>query len=149
MSRHGYSEDYDERFPNALELYRHNVESAISGRRGQAFLRALRDALDAMPVKELGRGGLVDDMDGRACALGVVALRRGVDAETLMNVDESDHNAYAARLLGIAECMAAEIAFENDEGAGYGESPAARWQRMRSLVAENLRPEAQPAGGSQ
>jgi hypothetical protein len=47
MSRSGYSDDHSEW---DLIRWRGAVASAIRGKRGQAFLRELLVALDAMPV---------------------------------------------------------------------------------------------------
>lgn len=137
MSRHGYVDE--EAFPGDFALYRQRVHNACAGRRGQRLLRELAAALDAMPVKELGRGGLVDEESGKACTLGVVALQHGVDSNTLMNVGNCDHNEFVAKLLNIAECMAAEIAYQNDERQ---ETDAQRWVRMRQWVAEQIKPES-------
>ena len=59
MSRSGYTEDCDN-----LTLYRQTVANALRGRRGQAFLRELLEALDALEVKELITGVLKDDSGG-------------------------------------------------------------------------------------
>lgn len=42
-----------------------------------------------------------------------------------------------AKAFGIAEAMAAEIMFENDEYSGYwqSETPEQRWSRMRQWIA--------------
>ncbi len=56
MSRSGYSEDGDQW---QMIKWRGAVASAFRGRRGQAFLREMRDALDALPVKRLLRDELV------------------------------------------------------------------------------------------
>lgn len=48
MSRSGYVDDCEN-----LELYRATVERSIKGKRGQAFLRELAAAMDAMPEKVL------------------------------------------------------------------------------------------------
>lgn len=104
MSRSGYTDDYDD--IGSLNLYRANVDRALSGKRGQAFLREMVAALDAMPVKELVADELVRDAT-HVCAIG------------------------AAKTFGIARAMAAEIAYENDE-SGRAETPAQRWERMRA-----------------
>jgi hypothetical protein len=49
MSRSGYSDDCSGR---ELVLWRGAVASALRGRRGQAFLRELVDALDAVLALE-------------------------------------------------------------------------------------------------
>ena len=75
MSRSGYSDSDDFDYWE-LNLYRANVERAISGKRGQAFLRELIAALDALPEKKLISESLAD-ADG-VCALGSVARSRGI-----------------------------------------------------------------------
>ena len=50
MSRSDYSKDGDSQ---ELALWRGAVRSAINGARGQAMLRELAPALDAMPKKTL------------------------------------------------------------------------------------------------
>lgn len=133
MSRSGYSDECEN-----LGLYRAAVERAIHGKRGQAFLREMAAALDAMPVKELIAHDIVDP-DGQACAIGAVALARRMDVEGLDPYDQGD----VAKRFGIARSMAAEIAYENDEcGPFFGlekETPAARWKRMRKWVEEQLK----------
>ena len=124
MSRSGYNDDYDD--IGSLNLYRANVDRALSGKRGQAFLREMVAALDAMPVKELVADELVRDAT-HVCAIGAVAVARKVDVSGL---DVTDQDA-VAKAFGIARAMAAEIAYENDE-SGRAETPAQRWERMRA-----------------
>ena len=128
MSRSGYSEDCEN-----INLYRGRVARAVRGRRGQAFLREMGTALDAMEVKELITDEIVTE-DGQACAIGAVALARGLDVSAL-DVEDSDA---VADVFGIAPCLAAEIAFENDEAWGR-QTPAERWERMRKWVDENTK----------
>src|SRR5687767_12910323 len=104
MSRSGYCDD-----PEHLALWRGAVRSAIRGKRGQAFLREMRDALDAMPVKRLVGGDLVT-REREVCAIGAVALRRGTDVKS---VDIYDAESVASAF-GIAHALAAEIEFKND-----------------------------------
>jgi hypothetical protein len=137
MSRSNYSEDYDEQFPNALFLYRNSVDLALSGRRGQRFLRDLIAALEAMPTKELIADRLVDS--GSVCAIGAVGVRRGVN---MAGLDPEDAKS-VAKAFGIAECMAREITFENDEAVPYWrdpETPEQRWRRMRDWAQGNIKP---------
>ena len=49
MSRSGYSDDYE---PSNIAMWRGQVASAMRGKRGQAFLRELIEALDAFPIPE-------------------------------------------------------------------------------------------------
>lgn len=133
MSRSGYSDDYD-----YSGLWRSTVHRALTGKRGQAFLREMAAALDEMPEKKLARGVLVED--GCVCAMGAVALRRGLDVS---DVDETERDE-VAELFNIAPAMAAEIAFENDEEGSGQETDEQRWQRMRAWVASYIRPAPEP-----
>jgi hypothetical protein len=128
VSRSGYTDEMDDSW--ALIRWRGAVESALSGKRGQALLREMAAALDGMPVKELVRGELEDG--DSVCALGAVGRCRGLK---MAEIDPEDYEQVAAKF-GIAEALAREIEYENDEG-GWNETPAARWQRMRAWVAEN------------
>lgn len=142
MSRSGYTDDYGDDDPLALGRYRQAVKRAIEGKRGQAFLRELAAAMDAMPVKELIAHELVD-ADGACCTIGVVCKARGIVLTDgyVRTIDEDCPDEVGA-LVGIAASMAAEIEFVNDECGpmwngerGVGEAPAERWQRMRRWVA--------------
>jgi hypothetical protein len=164
MSRSGYSDEYS-------PLWRGSVERAIRGKRGQAFLRDLLAALDAMPEKTLAADSLVT-AEGEFCTLGVLGAARGIDLETL----DPDDPEQVAKAFGIAEAMAREIVFENDEhldddyqwvdveicgpmrpwNPEWGrhrrhvrvqrqDGPQRRWARMRAWVVANLREEASHA----
>ncbi len=131
MSRSGYTDDFDEEW--RLWFYRSAVESAIKGRRGQQFLRDLIIALDALPVKRLIEGELEEG--GEVCALGSVGKMRGLSME---GIDTSDRDELS-RLFGIAPSMAAEVMYENDEGAFRSETPEHRWVRVRQWAVENVK----------
>ncbi len=107
MSRSGYNDDCDDYL--ALGRWRGMVASALRGKRGQAFLRELAAAMDAMPEKRL----IADELqfDGEFCALGVVGAARGIDMAT---IDPEDYDQVAVTF-GLAACMVQEIVFENDE----------------------------------
>ena len=124
MSRSGYTDDCEN-----LELYRQALNRAMQGKRGIAFLRELADALDAMPVKELIAGELIDE-EGDCCAIGAVCLARGMDASRI----DYESPQYVAKAVGIAWSMAAEIEHINDEWGPVNETPAQRWTRVRSWV---------------
>jgi hypothetical protein len=140
MSRSGYRDDLDE---GVLNLYRGNVERAIKGKRGQAFLKEMAKSLDEMPVKELIVEKLIAD-DGGCCAIGAVCKSRGLDVS---KVDEYDQQE-VGELVGIARPLAAEIAYLNDmddrcsiswSGAmSPDETPGKRWQRMRKWVQDQI-----------
>jgi hypothetical protein len=155
MSRSGYIDDIDDDL--AAGRWRAQVKNAIRGKRGQAFLRELAAAMDAMPVKELIAEELVND-EGQCCTIGVICKARGIDV-TKIDYEEPEQVAAA---VGIAHQMAAEIEYYNDEcgdrfvqvaiekppGAPkwhpefrwdrVEETPAERWQRMRKWVDQNL-----------
>ncbi len=136
MSRSGYSDDYYEAFPNAEYLYSYNVDRAIQGKRGQKFLRDLITALDAMPVKRLIQGYLVND--GEVCTIGAVGISRGID----MNNLDPDDSCLVAKKFGISECLVREITFQNDEHGDFGyhedETPEQTWRRMRDWATKCL-----------
>lgn len=134
MTRHGYSDELDNW---ALIRWRGRVASAMRGKRGQKLLRDMRDALDAMPEKRLIAEELIEiDEEGGTdrCALGVVAAARGVDVSHL-DSEESDRVAEA---FDIAEPLAREITYQNDE-AGWRETPEQRWVRMRNWVEKQIK----------
>lgn len=128
MSRSGYGEDCE-----YLELYRATVDRALHGKRGQAFLRELAAALDTMPEKALIAGELVSDT-GEVCAIGAVCKARALDVS---RIDYEDPAA-VAKAIGVAGCMAAEIAYMNDEYPTCIETPEQRFTRIRNWVVGNL-----------
>ena len=138
MTRSGYSE-YDGDGPTdqwRMICYRGAVKRALTGKRGQAFLRDMAAAMDAMPVKELIASALITP-EGACCAMGTVLKSRGIDAT---RIDPEDPEAVAT-ITGISPTMAREIAFENDDdfSAGYlNETPAQRWTRMRLWIDRQL-----------
>lgn len=132
MSRAGYSEDCD---GWELIMWRGAVNSAIRGKRGQAFLREMLEALDALPEPKLISGDLVQPHG--CCAMGAVAIKRQLDVSGL---EPEDRDCVAATF-GIAPALAAEIAFENDADFCYrDESPEHRFQRVRTWVVRQIRP---------
>lgn len=137
MSRSGYIDDVDSQEAQwALIRWRGAVAASIRGRRGQALLRELRDALDAMPNKTLIADDLVSG-DGDYCALGVLGAKRGLQKMNEIDPDDSDR---VAGMFGIANALAREIVFENDEGGLFRETPEQRWRRMRAWVDTQLVP---------
>ncbi|MDA3922724.1 MAG: hypothetical protein PF501_18910 [Salinisphaera sp.] len=148
MSRSGYSDDIDDRW--AFIRYRGAVASAIRGERGQRLLRDLIDALEAMPQKRL----IADELEnatGEVCALGAIGKRRGVEMAGL-NPDASKR---VAGTFDIAEALAREIVFENDEICDRKFDPATRgcrdftpeerWQHIYRWAQSKLRLESQSA----
>jgi hypothetical protein len=141
MSRSGYIDDGENPW-----LYRGSVARAIMGKRGQAFLRELVDALDALPTKRLIAHELIEDPPAfvppefarpQVCAIGAVGLKRGVE---MAAIDPRDHDTLGDKF-NIASILVAEIEFENDEAFYYPdrETPENRWQRMRDWAQRQLR----------
>ncbi len=127
MSRSGYSEDCE-----YLDLWRSNVERTIGGKRGQAFLNELLQALEAMPEKRLIRSSL--EKDGEVCAIGAVGLKRGVKMEHL----DPEDPRQVGRAFGISDMLAQEIVYQNDE-TNYRQTPEERWERMHAWAKSNLK----------
>lgn len=135
MSRHGYSDDVEDDW--ATIRWRGAVASAIRGNRGQALLREMRDALDAMPEKRLIAHELVTK-DGDRCALGCVAVARGLDVSNV-DPEESDQ---VAKAFGVSEALVREITYWNDDDYGP-QTPEDRWRRMRRWVDRQIKKPAE------
>ncbi len=160
MSRHGYVEgdDYDDNF--GAVRWMGTVARTLRGKRGQAFLRELAAAMDAMPEKELVAQEL--QADGQYCAIGTVGAARGID---MSEIDPDDYDA-VAKVFGISATLVREIEYHNDEGTstekfdqvevcgpmkGWNQehkqwirvpvpnSAKRRWQNMRKWIADNLK----------
>lgn len=133
--RSGYTDDEAEH--GQLAMWRGNVANAMRGKRGQAFLLDLVRALDAMPVKQLIKDGLVD-AEGGVCALGAVGVYRGLP---LTNTNTTDYDTLGDDF-NIARQLAQEVMYINDEFHDYpaGDTPELRWQRMREWAVSHLLP---------
>lgn len=129
MSRSGYSDDCDD---NSCWLWMGAVARAIGGKRGQALLRELKAALEAMPVKRL-IGSELQMETGEVCALGALARQRGI---SVAGIDPEDRELIA-KTFGIAEALAAEIMFNNDEQC-CGDTPEQRWEWMHRWVSQQI-----------
>lgn len=134
MGRSGYSYDWDYDNYWGYIRYRGAVKAAFRGKRGQAFLLEMLAALDALPEKKLVAHDLETE-DGCVCALGAVGKRRGGD---LNKLDPYDMETIAGRF-GIADAMAKEIVYENDEGGAASEAPEARYARVRKWIESEIR----------
>lgn len=131
MSRSGYNDDCGDNWQ--FICWRGAVASAMRGKNGQAFLKEMLAALDALPDKRLISYDL--ENSGEVCALGAVGKARG----TPMDIDPEDHEAVAARF-GIPHSLACEVMFMNDEfNAWKKETPEDRFLRMRAWVAKQIK----------
>lgn len=136
MSRAGYCDGDDDQWGSIR--WRGAVASAIRGKRGQAFLREMLTAMDALPEKKLVAHEL--EMDGQVCAIGSVGMARGIDMSQL----DPENYSKIADTFGISEALAREIVYENDEGGWRDDTPEKRFERMRAWVVNNLRDGADP-----
>lgn len=136
MSRSGYNDDYDE---NLVNLYRGTVSRAIGGKRGQAFLKEMLSAMDAMADQRLIANELDESTTGSGhgvCAIGSVGKARGID---MTGVDPEDSYKVSG-MFNIADCMAREIVYMNDEAWDVRrETPEQRFARMRKWIISNIR----------
>jgi len=131
MSRSGYTDDYcDDQW--AMIRWRGAVMSALRGRRGQAFLREMLAALDALEQKRLIRDDLV--REGEVCAIGAVGVARGID---MAEIDPEDRETVAATF-GVPVALASEIMYLNDEWHRR-EDEETRYQRMRNWILSEIR----------
>lgn len=147
MSRSGYCEDMDDQW--RFIMWRGTVKSAIRGKRGQAFLREMLAAMDALPEKRLVASEL--EANGQVCAIGSVGLARGVD---MSQIDPENYDAVATTF-GIAAPLAQEIVYMNDEywsfstndqghinhdeaGKAIRITPEERFTKMRAWIVRNL-----------
>lgn len=114
-------------------MWRGVIASASRGKRGQAFLRALVEALDAMPEKRLVEGELENE-EGAVCALGCLGKARGLN---IGSVDTEDWDQLGA-MFDIAPQLAQEVMFVND-GSWRAATPEERWSNVRAWAARQIR----------
>lgn len=147
MSR--FDDDYEEDFPNQAALWRANVERAIKGKRGQAFLKELEEALLALPEKKLIEGRVCEM--GKVCAMGALALKRrmstGEKIEDALRWlgDEAPMESYAYETAAFMEkhfkvlqCLSFEVAYTNDERRQKDPTEEARYEKVLAWVRENI-----------
>ena len=116
MSRHGYTYDHDD--PLVTGRWIGALNSAVRGKRGQAFLKYLDDALDTMEEKELFPGSF-STPNGEFCALGILGKYKGIPVDDLGGDNHEDYECEPERVaerFGIAESLACEVMYLNDEG---------------------------------
>lgn len=130
MSRCGYVEYLDNW---TLIRWRGQVASATRGKRGQAMLKELLEALDAMPEKRLIAHDL--ERDGEFCTLGVLGAKRGIP---LHKLDTWDYDGIAGEF-NIAPPLVQEIEYMNDEWC-ENMTPEQRWEKMRDWVEQQIKP---------
>lgn len=164
MSRSGYTEDCDDNWQ--LIRWRGAVASAIRGKRGQAFLRELLAALDAMPEKRLIADALVfdgqpenvwtpwhlrDDIiiggdhlvkgTGEVVRVGEVCALGCLGRARSLDMSEIDPHdpEQVSAAFGVSEALAREIVYINDEDWYGKQTPENRFERVRAWLVNNLR----------
>jgi len=140
MSRSGYSDDIDDNWQ--LVRWRGAVRSAIHGQRGQAFLRDLLGALHELPQKRLITGNMTKG--GECCSIGALGKKRGVDMKPIDEmIDEDSYDEQigeeVAATFGIADALAREIMWANDEGGIWNETDEQRYERMIRWVQNRIK----------
>lgn len=140
MSRSGYIDGLGDDDPLAYGRWRGIVASAMRGKRGQALLKEMLAALDAMPKKRLIAKELEDGEFGGVCALGAAGRARGMN---MAPIDPDDHDTVAAAF-GIATPMAQEIMHINDEHGPHNETPEQRFIRMRKWIESQIKKDDMP-----
>lgn len=133
MSRSGYSDDWDIGSEWAMIRGRGAVTSAFRGKRGQAFLKEMLAALDALPEKKL-IANVLEAESGAVCAIGAVGKARGLDMGKL---DPEDYDTVAGTF-GIATAMAREIVYMNDDCYDR-ETPEQRFTKIREWIAAEIK----------
>jgi hypothetical protein len=141
------------------EFWQRAALNAIRGRRGQAFLRELKEALLALPEPRLIEGAVW--REGEVCALGALALRRLDQGQPIRcyghtmtsraeleeigpDLEDELGSMELGMGMGMKQTMAWAIAYENDEGNPWpDETPEARYRRVLRWVEGNLAAEAQ------
>ena len=145
MSRSCYSDDFGDDFPGQMELYRANVERSIRGAFGQQRLKELRDALRALPVKELQADIFATGSNEapQVCALGAWALAKcGGDVEKareMVRSDDDDHDtAEALKSHGWPRLVVFDTIYQNDQEWSRFETPARRYERVLAWVESQI-----------
>lgn len=114
--------------------------STLRGRRGQAFLRELIAALDALPRPELSEGALGDRRTGCVCALGAVALAQGDSFDDLAADNGNWGPEDAADWYNISPTLANEIISANDDwrDGNSVDVRQSRWRYVRGWAVSHL-----------
>ena len=158
MSRIPEGECDDEESTRRWSLQRANTARQIKSKRGQAFLRELLAAMEALPEKRLIEGAIAKD--GCVCALGSLALQRRVAAGEerqavlaelathKVDPNKDDFNGvyiwdWAIRSLEAPGLIAWEIPAENDDDGERYVGHVADPERPGKMVAkyEEITPE--------
>ena len=143
MSRFWEDESDD---PLDYARYEAAKRSTLRGRRGQAFLRELVAALDALPRPELSEGALGDRRTGCVCALGAIALAQGDSFDDLAKDNGNWSLDETAERYSISPTLANEIISANDDwrDGNAVNVRRSRWRHVRAWAVHHLIEPAQP-----
>ena len=165
MSRYPEGDDYDENWALNMGRWQRNLKTTVNSPNGKKILQELKEALEAMPIRELIQGSLVETKligynledehqvmvpTDSYCAIGALAACKGIDVAEFAGEDP-DYYEITTELayeLGINQTMAYAIATCNDEatnwrpGTDYRHTPpitnAGRWQYVYKRVCKAL-----------
>lgn len=118
MSRSGFDNHDGDEGNWGYICWRGAYLSALRGRRGQAFLRELIAALDAIPDKRLIKEDLIQPDSMSVCAMGAVGLARGFTTEKMRSIDPEDYDA-VSHMFGVNEKIVREVEYANDEACEF------------------------------
>ena len=141
-SRISYDYDYDKYSDLDAGRWERNVRAVFEGKRGQKLLRELEAALLDLPEPRLSQGLVLDLAGGahgvQACALGAIALRRGVEVPDWLNSEGADAIAEWAQFsLGLTFTAAWRLMELNDEEFS-GIDDEGRYEGMLQWVRARL-----------
>ena len=123
MSRSSYSDEFGDEFPGQAGLFRANVRRSMRGSDGQARLRELRDALEALPVKALHADIFAGGTNEQpaVCALGAWAFKKTGDTlaarEMVTDPDDDVETADSLNAHGWPKLVVFDTIYENDRKA--------------------------------
>jgi len=139
------------------QLWWRAVLNTLRGRRGQAVLWELKEALLSLPQPRLITGAVV--REGEVCALGALAAHRltkgpistkgylgRATVRTLKELEDELGSSLEDELgtvefgqaMGLVRALAWAISYENDEGTWKEETPEERYRRVLAWVEEQI-----------
>ena len=144
-----------------------NAKRALKGRKGQAVLKELEEALVALPEKRLISGTFADitvkqepgksiyeRIEGEVCTMGCLLVHRKMtkhcrqrgqallEAVNEVTCDPDDGGSeaiqQAAGALNLVYPLAYELAYQNDEMGDHEETPEKRYERILKWVRSQI-----------
>lgn len=144
-----------------------NIKRALKGKKGQAVLKELAAALEAMPEKRLissvfaditippGEAPVYDRVQGDVCTMGCLLIHRKMTKqfrprgqalleainEVTCHPDDGGQEAIqqAATALDLVYPLAYELAYVNDEMGAHDETPEQRYERVLAWVRKQIK----------